>query len=36
MKIIKCEANLENYGKCQLGGEYVDGSVELKESKDCL
>ena len=36
MKIIKCEANLENYGKCQLGGEYVDGSVELKESKDCF
>ena len=36
MKIIRCEAELENYGRCQLDGEYVSGSTYLKESGECF
>lgn len=36
MKIIRCEAELENYGRCQLDGEYVSGSAHLKESGECF
>ena len=36
MEIVKCIANIESYGKCELDSEYVNGYVSLEKANDAF
>ena len=36
MEIVKCIANIESYGKCELDSEYVKGYVSLEKTNDAF